>query len=331
MKKPDVLPGAGGRPAVRFSGFAAYGQMSGDPLSSGTQQILHKESSVLLTDHTRFLLGVNPAPGSGELSVIFSGEGDPVGGHKIGPAVHDYYLIHTVISGSGRFVAGGQTFECRAGDTFVIFPGELFSYEADAYDPWRYAWVAFTGTAAYGLLAKLGVTTDRPVIQGAARRALPLLRRIRRALERDESPQLADLESAGYLRLLLAAYGAATAAQAAEGGRSDMERQIAQAVRLLSTNYAQPISIDRLSRSFGYHRTHFSTMFKRAVGMSPKQYLLKIRMERAASLLMTALPVEQVASSVGFGDPLYFSKQFRRWSGMSPTDYRNAKRRAEQS
>lgn len=289
-----------------------------------------KESSALLTDHTRFLLGVNPAPGSGELSVIFCGEGDPVGGHKIGPAVHDYYLIHTVISGSGLFVAGGQTFECKAGDTFVIFPGELFSYEADANDPWRYAWVAFTGTAAYGLLGKIGVTTDRPVIRGAARRALPLLRRIRTLLERAESPQLADLESAGYLRLLLAAYGAASGAHAAAESRSDMERQIAQAVRLLSTNYAQPISIDRLARSFGYHRTHFSTMFRRAVGLSPKQYLLKIRMERAASLLMTALPIEQVASSVGFGDPLYFSKQFRRWSGLSPTDYRNAKRRPEE-
>jgi len=286
----------------------------------------------LFTDHTRFLLGVNPVPGSGELSVIFSGEGDPVGGHKIGPAVHDYYLIHTVISGSGLFVAGGQTFACRAGDTFVIFPGELFSYEADADDPWRYAWVAFTGTAAYGLLARIGVTADRPVVRGAARRALPLLRRIRRVLERAESPQLADLESAGYLRALLAAYGAAAAAQdAGERRSSDIERQIAQAVRLLSTNYAQPISIDRLSRSFGYHRTHFSAMFKRSVGLSPKQYLLKIRMERAAALLMTTLPVEQIASSVGFGDPLYFSKQFRRWSGMSPTDYRNAKRRDKES
>ena len=89
----------------------------------------------MLTDPTRFLLGLNSAPGSGELSVMFCGEGDPVGGHKIGPAVHDYDLIHTVLSGRGLFAAGGQTYECRAGDTFVLFPGELFSYEADKYDP----------------------------------------------------------------------------------------------------------------------------------------------------------------------------------------------------
>ena len=84
-------------------------------------------------------------------------------------------------------------------------------------------------------------------------------------LERAGPPQLSDLESSGYLRVLLAACGRAAAPCDAKENRSVMERQIAQAVRLLSANYAQPISIDRLSRSFGYHRTHFSMMFKRAV------------------------------------------------------------------
>lgn len=279
----------------------------------------------MLMDHTRFVLGVNPSPGSGELSVIFCGEGDPVGGHKIGPAVHDYFLIHTVISGSGLFTAAGKRFECRTGDTFVIFPGEPFSYEADRTNPWRYAWVAFTGTEAYSLLSKIGVTETNPVIRRVKRNVVPLLRRIRTELDQAGSPQLADLKSAGYLRLLLAAYGESVRGPAAAKDRSEIELQIAQAVRLLSTNYAQPISIDRLSRSFGYHRTYFSAMFKQVVGMSPKQYLLKTRMERAETLLMTNLPIEQVAASVGFGDPLYFSKQFRKWSGMSPTAYRKAK------
>lgn len=282
----------------------------------------------MLMDHTRYLLGINPGPGSGELAVIFCGEGDPVGGHKIGPAVHDYYLVHTIISGCGTFVSGGKRYECHAGDTFVIFPGELFSYEADEQAPWRYAWVAFAGTAAYSLLARAGITESSPVIRDAGRRIVPMLRRIRKLLERAESPVIADMESAGYLRVLLAGYAEANRDRTvgSTGGGTDMDRQIAQAIRLLSTNYAQPLSIDGLSKTFGYHRTHFSMMFKRATGLSPKQYLLKVRMERAESLLLTVLPIEQVAASVGFGDPLYFSKQFHRWSGMSPTAYRKSKR-----
>jgi AraC-like DNA-binding protein len=51
-------------------------------------------------------------------------------------------------------------------------------------------------------------------------------------------------------------------------------------------------------------------------------FLLKIRMERARLLLAEKLTIEQIASSVGFLDPLYFSKQFKKWYGSSPTEYR---------
>jgi len=51
-------------------------------------------------------------------------------------------------------------------------------------------------------------------------------------------------------------------------------------------------------------------------------YLLKIRMERAKLLLLEPLTIEQVASSVGFTDALYFSKQFKKWYGRSPSEYR---------
>jgi len=287
----------------------------------------------MIPDHTRFKLAVHPAPIPGELTVIFSGEGDPVGGHKIGPAVHDYYLAHTILSGTGVYSAGGKRYKCQAGDTFFIFPGEPFSYEADKRDPWRYAWVAMQGSMTAGLLAGLGITVAEPMLRGDCRRLLPLYRRIRRGLEEAaDSPLLADLESAGCLRMLLAAFGAANRERLEMGGRaslSDMERQIAQAERLLSTHYAQAVSIDGLSRTYGYHRTHFSQMFKRATGLSPKQYLYKVRMERAESLLATALPIEQVAASVGFNDALYFSKQFHKWSGASPTAYRRSLREGD--
>lgn len=60
--------------------------------------------------------------------------------------------------------------------------------------------------------------------------------------------------------------------------------------------------------------------------MSPKQYLLKVRMDKAKELLASPLTIEQVASSVGFNDALYFSKQFRKATGMPPSEYRAALR-----
>ena len=54
-------------------------------------------------EHDYFSLGMNPSPADGELTVLFSGEGQPQRLHGIGPAIHDYYLIHTVLGGEGVF------------------------------------------------------------------------------------------------------------------------------------------------------------------------------------------------------------------------------------
>ncbi|QHT62122.1 AraC family transcriptional regulator [Paenibacillus lycopersici] len=279
-------------------------------------------------DHSKFTVMNNSQPAQGELSVLFSGEGKTVPGHGIGPAVHNYYLIHTVIGGRGKFEIDGQSYSCSRGDTFIIFPDELFSYVADEAEPWHYVWVAFKGHAAEHLLLSLGFSAASPVVHAKDIRALAsLYRKIRGTLELTPYPELADLEASGHLRVLLKELGLLNDGKLVFNSLAilpDIERQIKRAVRWLSFQYAQPISIEELSRSLGYHRTHLSKMFKQVTGVSPMQFLLKVRMERAKELLNDQhyLSIDQVASSVGYPDALYFSKQFRKAFGCSPSEYR---------
>ncbi|MFC5649224.1 AraC family transcriptional regulator [Paenibacillus solisilvae] len=280
-------------------------------------------------DHFKFHVGSNTQPGHGELSVLFSGEGKPHPNHQIGPAVHNYYLIHTVMSGHGIFETDGTRYECSKGDTFVIFPDTLFTYKAHDSDPWHYRWVAFRGHMAGPILASIGISPAHPIIACSDYRALiPLYRKMQQTLEHTPFPELADLEASGLLRILLKEFGELNADKLTFNSLTiipDMERQIKQAVRYLSYQFAKPIAIDDLSRSLGYHRTHLSKMFKQYTGLSPMQFLLKVRMERARELLtgQVHLSIDQVASSVGYSDALYFSKQFRKTFGSSPTEYRS--------
>lgn len=283
-------------------------------------------------DHSKFTVMNNSQPAQGELSVMFSGEGKTVSGHGIGPAVHNYYLVHTVISGRGTFEIDGHRYRCSRGDTFIIFPDELFSYVADEDDPWHYVWVAFKGHAAGHLLLSLGFSAANPIVHGRELRPLTsLYRKIRGTLEQTPFPELADLEAGGHLRVLLKELGLLNEGKLAFNSLAilpDIERQIKRAVRWLSFQYAQPISIEELSRSLGYHRTHLSKMFKQITGVSPMQFLLKVRMDRAKELLneQNHLSIDQVASSVGYPDALYFSKQFRKTFGCSPSEYRSQAR-----
>ncbi|WP_274649845.1 AraC family transcriptional regulator [Paenibacillus humicola] len=283
-------------------------------------------------DHYQISIGSNPLPARGELSVLFSGEGKPYPLHRIGPVVHNYYLVHTVLSGRGTFEIDGKTYECGRGDTFFIFPDILFTYTADSDEPWQYRWIAFQGETAEGLLAGMGITPRHPVIHAAdTRRLARLYRSVKLALERTEYPELADLEAGGLLRVMLKEYGMINAGRMTPQAQMpvpDIERQINQAIRMLSYQYSDRFSIEDLARKLGYHRTHLSKMFKQATGLSPMQFLLKVRMVRARELLSGSkyLSIDQVASSVGYPDALYFSKQFRKTHGISPTEYRSRNR-----
>ncbi|MCI3925096.1 AraC family transcriptional regulator [Paenibacillus sp. TRM 82003] len=228
-------------------------------------------------------------------------------------------------SGTGIYELQGKRYKCSKGDTFVIFPGELFSYEADADSPWHYVWAAFGGHLVGAMLQQLGVTPERPVIRCAApRKTFALYRKLLQSMRQTDWPPLADLESAGLLRLLFHELGLSNLAHLPfrPTFATAAERQVNQAVRWLSLQYAQPVSIEQLAQSLGYHRTHLTKIFKKQIGVSPMQFLMNIRLEQAKSLLDSHWTIEQVASSVGFSDALYFSKQFRKRYGVSPSEYR---------
>jgi AraC-like DNA-binding protein len=271
---------------------------------------------------TSYNVAINPYPGKGELVVLFGGHGQTEPNHRVGPQVLDYHLVHYIESGCGKFHSMGREYSLSKGDFFFIFPGELVSYDSDSEFPWSYRWIGFRGNKAAQLLNEAGITPQSPVITIAHKRVPPIFGRIERVLS--EAKANCDLSADGYMRLLIAEFAEdrIMRSKSNDEALSAIQRQVEQAIRWLTLQYSQQISIEQMAQTLGYHRTHLSKMFKQHTGMSPMSFLLKIRMERARLLLTENLTIEQIASSVGFLDPLYFSKQFKKWYGSAPTEYR---------
>lgn len=280
-----------------------------------------------LPDHYVYKVSDNREPAeASELTVLFCGEGSPVKLQRTGPGIHDYVLVHTIISGKGVFRWKGSEYELTAGDTFVIFEEDLFEYQADGDDPWTYKWVAFRGYASSQLLSEVGLTPEHPVIAGASGfGALVLYDRLQAVLAGSGSAAVTDMEASGWLRLLLGEFARLQPHRTRPAPHSSAaaKRQVDQAARWLQTHYAEQVSIQELARSLGYHRTHLSKLFRLHTGLSPMQYLQQLRLKKSADLLKTDLTIEQVAGSSGFADPLYFSRQFKSSFGLSPSAYRH--------
>lgn len=286
--------------------------------------------------HYEWQLLVNDSPLKDDMSVLFSGQAKPMEGHYIGPAVHGYFLLHVVLDGEGTFETLGEKYRLTSGDAFVIFPDILVRYEASGTKPWSYMWIAFKGEGTEQVLRGIGITPGEAVI-----RRCPLTRlrreflRVRAALSRGGSAALSNLEASARLRLALYDIGRARRADQEAGVENGLAREaeemraghrsyrsVEQAIRLLTLQFGQHTTVDGIARTLGYHRSHLTKLFKEATGMSPMQYLNKVRMKKAEALLAGDLTVAQVAASIGYSDPLFFTKQFRKWSGHSPTEFR---------
>lgn len=97
----------------------------------------------------------------------------------------------------------------------------------------------------------------------------------------------------------------------------------------LDTNYAEKLVLKDVARSFGIHPNYMTRTFHEKFGISPKRYLMELKLKKACRLLTTTtLPIAMISGSLGFDDQLAFSRIFRKEYGESPSDYRK-KRRGE--
>jgi AraC-like DNA-binding protein len=97
---------------------------------------------------------------------------------------------------------------------------------------------------------------------------------------------------------------------------------------LVDTRYFEPLDVPALAHAARLSCAHFSRKFRRMFGVSPHQYLIARRMERATELLCTTdRPVKEICQTVGLRSVGSFTTRFSRTFGATPTGYRAAHRR----
>ena len=92
----------------------------------------------------------------------------------------------------------------------------------------------------------------------------------------------------------------------------------------ISWHLTEQLKVAQVAAYFGYNEKYLTTFFKQRSGISLKQYILQIKMERAkADLSETTEPISQIAYRLGFSDAHNFSNAFRKLTGLSPSEFRN--------
>src|SRR5690606_8623293 len=105
---------------------------------------------------------------------------------------------------------------------------------------------------------------------------------------------------------------------------SSDQGSIAKAIQYIEQNYDQDLSLQVLRQHVHLSKNYFSNLFKREMGEGVIDYITKVRLERAKALLRnTDLKSSEVGILIGISDSKYFSKLFKKMTGVTPSEYRD--------
>ena len=101
---------------------------------------------------------------------------------------------------------------------------------------------------------------------------------------------------------------------------------VEKAKEYMQENYAKDLSLDDVSKTVNISPYYFSKLFKEEEGRNFIDYLTEIRIDKAKELLMDKnLSMKEICAAVGYSDPNYFSRSFKKNVGVTPTEYREGK------
>ncbi|RAI88588.1 AraC-like DNA-binding protein [Paenibacillus pabuli] len=248
-------------------------------------------------------------------SYFISGGHKPANLHQWGPGVRDVYALHYIIRGQGTLETCGRVFRLGAGESFIIFPQQEIYYYPDAYDPWEYVWVEFSGADAGRLLELTQLSEIQPVVTKAPETLQPFFHL---AWNAGVSP-CEMLRADARLHLLLSYY----MEYYPKEPQVDTKDYIWLARKYIEQNYWKPaLTVTEIVKAVNLERSYLFRRFKGATGKSVLEYITSCRIRRACELLKTSgLPIQLVAYSVGYNDPLYFSKVFKKTTSLTPSAY----------
>jgi AraC family transcriptional regulator of arabinose operon len=239
----------------------------------------------------------------------------------------DWLLIYTV-HGSGRFVAAGDVVECSPGDALLWPPGALQDYRTGTAGHWELLWAHFVPAEEWSGWLPRGPGGDPAQVhfEGAERRrltdtlmALPPAR-----TQSDVGRRLADL------RLQEVGLMLAIAGRQQPTGVNSIDRRLDRDMATVGNDPRARHSARTLAQVAGVSPSRLAHLAREVTGSSLGTVIREIRIRHAARMLeLTDLPVGIIADEIGLSPPSYFSRVFRRSTGLSPRAYREAKARSQ--
>lgn len=241
-------------------------------------------------------------------------------GHQVERLQHTDFLLIFCHRGQGWFRTQHAAGSLEAGQLLLLPAGESHAYAASNEQPWSIYWAHFQGSAAAACMDFLELTAQQPVLTLSRwRQLIPVVTDLLN-LQTQRHQFAAAVVAASLLQRIIVELPRLTSTMQAPAGFD-----LPALERFMYDNSHRDLSLDEFADFAGLSRFHFSKKFKQFTGTSPMRYFNQIRVKLACQLLDSSTDsIRQISQQLGFDDPYYFSRLFKKTMGISPQFYRES-------
>lgn len=216
---------------------------------------------------------------------------------------NEYMLIHYIVAGAGKLYINNKSYNVKAGQIFIVPKGTKAKCIADKDSLCTYIWISFDGDLSKRFESLPSVLAFKSNL----------------FFEILNIQNMSSLKKEYLAQLIFKLY--------IELFQKDFHIDHVKAIKnYIDLNYMRnETTVDTIAKNLNLNRSYISRIFSQKQGISIKNYLIYVRMERAKELLSRGVSVQNVSKLVGYSDQFQFSKAFKLATGEPPIKYKGVK------
>lgn len=227
------------------------------------------------------------------------------------------FSFHFVLSGMGYVEQSNEKHLITKNNIFVLFPHSKQTYYPHKKQPWKYAWINFSGIKANELLKLMNIDEANCII--------PILNKeiekifIGNVIECQKKPNISQFIALSNLYKIFSLILEQNVTD-----NSLTNNFLLDAIDYIENNYSDPcLNLSLVASHTHVTPSYLSRKFKQNLNQNFSDYLVNTRLQKAIHLLnTTTLSIQEIAYRVGYTDPYYFSNVFKKYNKCSPSQHR---------